>query len=129
MLPYISLSSGKISTLLRALWDIMGLQSCEVTSHLAQDQESVPSASQVKEEVHGIGVTEKELSKLEIKEVKGGANWAGREEDKKEAEACWATEEKGEEKEELEELIQEDPWTGEWVEFKVPCEYAKREWR
>ena len=56
----------------------------------------------------------------------------GKEEDKKkgeggeEAEACWGREEKGEKKEELVELIQEDPWTGEWVEFKVPREYAER---
>ena len=32
-------------------------------------------------------------------------------------------------KEEVVKLIQEDPWTGDWVEFKVPHEYAEREWR
>ena len=37
-----------------------------------------------------------------------------------EGEACWM--EKVEEKEELVDLIQEDPWMGEWVEFKVPKE-------
>ena len=93
---------------------------CEATSHLAQDQESVPFASQVKEEAQEIRVTEKELSKLEIKEeAKGGTNRAQKGEVREEAEACSGREEKGKKKEELVELIQEDLWTGEWVEFST----------
>ena len=43
-------------------------------------------------------------------------------------EAFWVQEEGNiEEEEGLVEIVQEDPWTGEWVEFKVPREYSGRD--
>ena len=44
-------------------------------------------------------------------------------------EACWVTEEKEEWEKDWVEIVQEDPCTGEWTEFKVPREYAEKEWK
>ena len=45
-----------------------------------------------------------------------------------EGEACWVQEEEDERKRDWVETVQEDPWTEEWMEFKVPREYAEKEW-
>lgn len=35
-------------------------------------------------------------------------------------EACWVQEEEDEKKEDWVEIVQDDPWTGEWTEFEGP---------
>ena len=73
----------------------------------------------------------KDLQELNLEtEARGGIILVGKEEknkkgkeegqewvDQGEGKACWM--EKVEEKEESVGMIQEEPWTGEWVEFKV----------
>ena len=42
------------------------------------------------------------------------------------SEACGVQEEEDETKKEIVEIVQEDPWTGKWMGFKVLREYAEK---
>ena len=97
---------------------------CKVENHLDSTQKGVPTVSQAKKEAEEIGGIERGLQQLEIREkTEEGANPVGKGEHKKKEEGegqkhVGVKRKKEENMEELVELIQEDPWMGEWKNFE-----------